>query len=79
MKKKSMREDMPQTSAFIDALRTAFGKEMIDGQIRKGISGQATFYACENGHVVGTPVLKSTKAPGISGKSNTSEVNGSGE
>lgn len=52
----SLREAMPQTAAFIDALREAFGREDIDAQIRAGMSGvPGRFYARENGHEVGTP------------------------
>lgn len=54
MKKPSMREEMPAVAAFIDALREAFGATEIDGQIRKGMRGEPTFYASENGHTVGT-------------------------
>ncbi len=54
MAKGSMREQMPVVTALIDGLRAAFGKELIDGQIRKGINGQPTFWASENGHEVGT-------------------------
>lgn len=52
-KPKPMREAMPQTAAFIDALRLAFGKEVIDEAMRDG-----GLYAEENGHVVG---VKSNK------------------
>ena len=53
-----LREVMPQTAAFIDALRDAFGKDAIDGQIRKGMHGlPGFFHARENGHEVGTPAL----------------------
>lgn len=55
---KNVRADMPQTAAFIDALREAFGVEHINQQIRKGLSGEPTFYACENGHELGTPWIK---------------------
>lgn len=54
MSKKTLRDKMPMVTAFIDDLREAFGKEMIDGQIRKGMAGEPVFYAEENGHVVGT-------------------------
>ncbi|WP_052451984.1 hypothetical protein [Noviherbaspirillum autotrophicum] len=47
---------MPTVTAFIDDLREAFGKEMIDGQIRRGIRGEPVFYACENGVEIGTKV-----------------------
>ncbi|NYT59445.1 hypothetical protein H0A65_10995 [Alcaligenaceae bacterium] len=56
MNRKSMRVDMPQTAAFIDSLREAFGADMINEQIRQGIKGAATFYARENGHELGTPL-----------------------
>ena len=55
MGKKSMRTEMPNTAAFIDALRDAFGADMINDQIRKGMRGEPTFYANENGHELGTP------------------------
>lgn len=56
MSKKSLREQMPAVTAFIDQLREVFGKEMIDGQIRKGMRGEPVFWASENGHEVGTPI-----------------------
>lgn len=46
---------MPGTAAFIDAMREAFGADMINDQIRKGMKGEPTFYASENGHELGTP------------------------
>ncbi|MET3135283.1 hypothetical protein AAKU55_005591 [Oxalobacteraceae bacterium GrIS 1.11] len=54
--KPDMRIEMPQTAAFIDNLREAFGTEFINGRIRAGMRGEAVFYATENGHSVGTPV-----------------------
>lgn len=52
----SLRDDMPQTAAFIDALREAFGKDAINAEIRKGIGGlPGHFYASENGFTSGTP------------------------
>jgi hypothetical protein len=52
----SLREEMPQTAAFIDAMREAFGAEAINPQIKKGMAGvPGFFYAKENGHEVGTP------------------------
>lgn len=56
MKKNSLRDEMPNVAAFIDDLREVFGKEMIDGQIRKGMRGEPVFWASENGHEIGTPV-----------------------
>ncbi|NYT76540.1 hypothetical protein H0A71_06015 [Alcaligenaceae bacterium] len=55
---KSLRDQMPETTAFIDSLREAFGAEMINEQIRKGLKGEATFYASENGHELGTPWMQ---------------------
>jgi hypothetical protein len=52
--KPSMRDQMPECAALIDSLRKAFGKEMIDAQIRKGMRGEPTFWATENGHEIGT-------------------------
>lgn len=51
-----MRNEMPNVTAFIDAMREAFGKEMIDRQIKRGMRGEPVFYAKENGHEVGTPM-----------------------
>ena len=49
-----MREQMPQCSAWIDNLREAFGAELIDGQIKAGMKGEAVFFASENGIELGT-------------------------
>lgn len=51
---KPLRQTMPQTAAFIDACREAFGKAHIDGQIRLGMQGAQTFHAVEDGQEVGT-------------------------
>lgn len=59
MSKKSLREEMPNTAAFIDRLRAAFGAELINEQIKKGINGEPTFYARENGHEIGTSIPRS--------------------
>lgn len=56
----SMRDQMPATAAFVDAMREAFGKEMVECQIRRGIKGEPTFFAQENGHQVGTCNTEST-------------------
>lgn len=45
---------MPQTAAFIDVMRATFGVEGINDSIRRGMRGEATFWARENGHEVGT-------------------------
>lgn len=46
---------MPETAAFVDAMRQAFGVDEINGQIRKGMAGDPVFWASENGHEIGTP------------------------
>ncbi|WP_194713340.1 hypothetical protein [Noviherbaspirillum soli] len=49
-----LREKMPGVTAWIDSLREAFGKEMVDQMIRTGLR-KGTFWAVENGLVVGQP------------------------
>lgn len=56
--KENMRDKMPNVAAFIDELRAVFGAEMINAQIRKGLNGEPTFYARENGHELGTKWIK---------------------
>lgn len=56
MNKTNLREQMPVISAWVDSLRDVFGKESIEGQIRKGMKGEPTFWASENGNEVGTRV-----------------------
>lgn len=60
MKQRELKEKMPQTAAFINALCNIFGKDAIHGQIRKGLHGEQAFYAFENGHVIGTRVVTGT-------------------
>jgi len=55
---------MPAVAAFIDDLRTAFGKDAIDGQIRNGLQGLPHFHASENGRQIGCPMAEGV---GISG------------
>lgn len=52
----NLRDEMPLTAAFIDAMRETFGVDEINDQIRKGMHGRPTFWASENGHEVGTPI-----------------------
>ena len=54
----NMREQMPQVAAIIDAFREAFGAEVVDAAIRRGMRGEQGFHAIENGHEVGTPVYR---------------------
>jgi hypothetical protein len=49
-----LREQMPGVTAWIDSLRDAFGKEMVDQMIRTGLKN-GTFWAVEKGLVVGQP------------------------
>jgi hypothetical protein len=49
-----VREKMPGVTAWIDSLREAFGKEMVDQMIRTGLR-DGTFWAVEEGLVVGQP------------------------
>lgn len=54
----SMRQVMPLTAAFIDAVRDAFGADCIDAAIRAGIKGEPDqFHATEAGQTVGTAFL----------------------
>jgi hypothetical protein len=50
----NLREKMPGVTAWIDSLRDAFGKDMVDQMIRKGLR-DGTFWAVEKGLVVGRP------------------------
>ena len=51
---KPLRQTMPTTADFIDAMRDAFGAAAINSQIKAGIDGQPTFWAKENGQEIGT-------------------------
>ena len=44
---------MPEMAAFVANLRSAFGAS-IDEAVARGKAGEPTFYARENGRVVGT-------------------------
>lgn len=50
-----MRERMPKVADHLDALREAFGAEVIDEAIRAGMRGEKRFWAQENNEEVGTP------------------------
>lgn len=56
---KPMREAMPLTAAFVDAVRDAFGRDTVDGAIRSGMQGGSDFYASENGYQIGSPLFVS--------------------
>lgn len=51
--KKDLRAEMPESAAFIDRMRAAFGKDMVDLQIRRALKGEPTFFAIENGVMIG--------------------------
>ena len=54
---KPARAAMPLVTAFVDDMRAAFGKDVIDAQIRKAIvEGLPTFFASEGGRTVGVPL-----------------------
>ena len=54
---KPARAAMPLVTAWIDDLRGAFGRDVIDGLIRKAtVEGLPTFYASEGGRTVGVPL-----------------------
>ena len=55
----ALKDEMPQTAAWIAELRAVFGATPEDlaafnRQIKAGIEGQPTFWARENGREVGT-------------------------
>lgn len=53
---KNLRQQMPQTAAIIDRMRTNLGKDAVDAILRKAMRGEAgCFYAYENGQSFGTP------------------------
>lgn len=51
---KPLRGMMPEITAWIDDLRSAFGPETIEAAIKAGIAGEPVFFAVENGIEVGT-------------------------
>ncbi|MCY0388415.1 hypothetical protein OVY01_14475 [Robbsia sp. Bb-Pol-6] len=61
---KSLRADMPTVAAWIDQLRAAFGSDVIHDAIR---AGEPAFYAEEDGHILGTPLLKNVNAWNLEG------------
>ncbi len=50
----NLRTEMPVVAAFIDEMRKAFGVDVVNQQIKRGMKGEQTFFATENGHTVGT-------------------------
>lgn len=56
----TLRDQMPQTAAFIDACREAFGAAEVDEAIRRGMRGEEGFHAIEAGIEIGTPLAAGT-------------------
>lgn len=59
---KSLREEMLGVSHFIGQMRGLLGKDYVDDQIRRGVQGDTTFYATENGHTIGTSTTKGSQS-----------------
>lgn len=53
---------MPHIAQWIDDLRTAFGEAIVNQAIRRGMKGEPTFWAEENGHTVGTRKVRDPAA-----------------
>lgn len=54
---KHARDAMPKITTWLDDLRSAFGRELVDAQIRAATTeGLPTFYASEGGRRVGVPL-----------------------
>lgn len=47
---------MPTVAKWVDELREALGRDVVDAAIRDGMQGRPTFHAAEAGHEVGTPL-----------------------
>ncbi len=51
-----LRQQMPETSKWVDAKRIEYGKDYVNDCIRRALKGEpGQFYAMERGHVLGTP------------------------
>ena len=57
---KPVSHPMPEIAAFVAEMKAAFGEREIDEAIGRGRAGESTFYACENGHTVGTATSAQT-------------------
>lgn len=51
---KPLRQTMPLVATFVDDLRAAFGAEVINTSIKRGMAGEPGFFAAEHGATVGT-------------------------
>ena len=58
---------MPETAAWVDALRLAFGADEINRVIRAGMKGEPVFHAVENGHELGTTMETADPSRVVSG------------
>ena len=52
--KQQIAEKMPGTAAFLEDLASVFGDSAVWPQVEKGLSGESTFFARENGIQAGT-------------------------
>lgn len=59
---------MPESAAWIDELRHAFGPDEINRAIRAGMKGEPVFHAVENGHELGTPMETADPSRVVSGQ-----------
>lgn len=51
-----LRQQMPETSKWVDSKRVELGKDFVNDCIRRSMKGEpGLFYAMERGHVLGTP------------------------
>ena len=51
-----LRQQMPETSKWVDRKREELGKAFVNDCIRRAMAGEpGLFYAMERGHVLGTP------------------------
>lgn len=55
-KKLNLRQDMPETAAWVDKRRAEWGAQHVNDCIRRAMAGEpGFFYALERGNVLGTP------------------------
>ena len=58
--RKPVSHPMPEIAVFVADLKAVFGEQEIVEAIRRGKAGEPTFFACENGHTVGTATSAQT-------------------
>lgn len=59
--KTNMRDAMPICAEWVDKMREVFGVREVNAAIRRGMAGGQGFYATENGHTLGTPVVQGVR------------------